>query len=102
LAGCLIDSSYSTSLRPDWATGFGHRGRSRAAPAVPIFDVSLFKTFRIKESLTRQLRAEAFDFVNNLWFGAPNTPVGSAAFGVGAQSQIYNQRNVHLALKLVF
>jgi len=68
----------------------------------PTFDVSLFKTFRIRESLALQLRAEAFNFANTPWFGAPNTTAGSAAFGVVTPSQINDQRNVQLALKLVF
>jgi hypothetical protein len=51
-----------------------------SALAVPIFDGLLFKTFKIKKSLALQLRAEAFNFVNNPWFGAPDITVGSAAF----------------------
>jgi hypothetical protein len=52
-----------------------------SALAVLTFDGSLFKTFKIKKSLALRLRAEAFNFVNNLWFGAPNITVRSAAFG---------------------
>jgi hypothetical protein len=52
-----------------------------SALAVLILDGSLFKTFKIKKSLTLQLRAEAFNFVNNPWFGAPSITLGSAVFG---------------------
>jgi hypothetical protein len=52
-----------------------------SALAVLIFDGSLFKTFKIKNSLTLRLRAEAFNFVNNPWFGAPGITLDSAAFG---------------------
>ena len=49
-----------------------------------------------------QFRAEAFNFANTPWFGGPNTTPGSAAFGVVTPSQVNDQRNVQLALKLVF
>jgi hypothetical protein len=68
----------------------------------PQIDLSLFKTFTIKEGLALQLRAEAFNFANTPWFGGPNTAPGSAAFGVVTPSQVNDQRNVQLALKLVF
>jgi Carboxypeptidase regulatory-like domain/TonB dependent receptor len=65
-------------------------------------DISLFKTFRIKEGLAMQLRAEAFNFANTPWFGGPNMDVNSSAFGVVTASQINDQRNVQLALKIIF
>ncbi len=65
------------------------------------FDVSLFKAFQIKESFTLQLRAEAFNFANTPWFGAPNVTVGNS-LGIVAPTQINDQRNVQLALKLIF
>jgi hypothetical protein len=68
----------------------------------PQIDLSLFKTFTLKEGLALQFRAEAFNFTNTPWFGGPNTTVGSAAFGVVTASQVNDQRNVQLALKLVF
>lgn len=68
----------------------------------PTFDISLFKTFRFTESVALQLRAEAFNFANTPWFGAPNTTATSTAFGVTTLTQINDQRNVQLGLKLVF
>ncbi len=71
----------------------------------PQIDLSLFKTFTIKEGLALQFRAEAFNFANTPWFGgfgATNTTATSAAFGVVTPSQVNDQRNVQLALKLVF
>jgi hypothetical protein len=49
-----------------------------------------------------QLRAEAFNVANTPWFGGPNTTAGSANFGIVTPSQINDERNVQLALKLVF
>jgi len=68
----------------------------------PQIDLSLFKTFTFKEGLALQFRAEAFNFANTPWFGGPNTTAGSAAFGVVTPSQNNDQRNVQLALKLIF
>lgn len=68
----------------------------------PTFDVSLFKMFRFRENLALQVRAEAFNFANTPWFGAPNTTATSSALGLVTLSQINDQRNVQLALKLIF
>jgi hypothetical protein len=68
----------------------------------PQIDLSLFKTFTLKEGLALQFRAEAFNFANTPWFGGPNTTATSAAFGVVTPSQVNDQRNVQLALKLIF
>jgi Carboxypeptidase regulatory-like domain/TonB dependent receptor len=68
----------------------------------PQIDVSLFKSFTIKEGLAMQLRVEAFNFANTPWFGVPNSNAGSANFGVVTLSQANDQRNVQLAVKLVF
>jgi carboxypeptidase family protein/TonB-dependent receptor-like protein len=65
-------------------------------------DLSLFKTFTLKEGVALQFRAEAFNFTNTPWFGGPNTTAGSSAFGVVTPSQVNDQRNVQLALKLIF
>jgi hypothetical protein len=65
-------------------------------------DLSLFKTFRVKEGLALQFRAEAFNFANTPWFGGPNLDPNSANFGVVTASQINDQRNVQLALKIIF
>jgi hypothetical protein len=68
----------------------------------PQIDLSLFKTFTLKEGLALQFRAEAFNFANTPWFGGPNTTAGGAAFGVVTPSQVNDQRNVQLAMKLIF
>ena len=49
-----------------------------------------------------QFRAESFNAFNTPWFGAPNTTLGSAAFGVVSPSQQNDPRNIQLALKLLF
>jgi outer membrane receptor protein involved in Fe transport len=67
-----------------------------------LVDFSVFKTFWLTESLRLQFRAEAFNLCNTPWFGAPNTTLGSAAFGTVSPSQANDPRNVQLALRLAF
>jgi hypothetical protein len=67
----------------------------------PTFDVSLFKAFQIKESIALQLRGEAFNFANTPWFGAPNLTVG-ANLGIVGPTQVNDQRQIQLGLKLIF
>jgi len=65
-------------------------------------DLSVFKSFVLHEDLRLQFRAEAFNAFNTPWFGAPNTTLGSAAFGTVSPSQANDPRNVQLALRLTF
>lgn len=44
-------------------------------------DVSLFKSFPIRERLRFQLRGEAFNVANTAWFPAPSTSLTSPTFG---------------------
>lgn len=64
-------------------------------------DVSAIKDFNIHESINLQFRLEAFNVLNRVQFGFPNTTVGSATFGY-ITSQANLPRNVQLALKLSF
>jgi len=68
----------------------------------PLVDFSVFKMFPITERVRMQFRAESFNLTNTPWFGAPNTTLGSANFGVVSPSQANDPRNVQLALRLMF
>jgi hypothetical protein len=48
-----------------------------------------------------QLRGEAFNIANTPWFGAPNLTVGTN-LGIVGPTQINDQCNIQLALKLIF
>ena len=50
-------------------------------PGYRTLDVMLGKTFPLKESLSLELRAEAFNVTNTPSLGAPNTSQGPLAFG---------------------
>jgi hypothetical protein len=86
---------------------FGNVGRTLPdvrAPGINNFDLSLFKSFTIKERLKAQLRGEFFNAFNRTEFGVPGTSQGTAQFGViSAVSYEANPaRQVQVALKLVF
>ncbi|HYP13379.1 MAG TPA: hypothetical protein VEQ63_05615, partial [Bryobacteraceae bacterium] len=65
-------------------------------------DVSLFKTFPIRERLRLQFRAEAFNLTNTPWFPAPATGLGSTNAGVVTLAQQNDPRNIQLALRVTF
>ena len=64
-------------------------------------DLSVIKDFPIHETLAMQFRLEAFNVLNKVQFGLPNTSFGSATFGY-ITSQYNLPRNVQAALKLTF
>jgi hypothetical protein len=65
-------------------------------------DLSLFKQFQAFEKLKVQFRAEAFNSLNRVRFGAPNTNVnGGANFG-RVTTQSNSPRQLQFGLKLLF
>jgi len=70
-------------------------------PGVANLDVSIFKNFPVKDRVSVQFRAEAFNIANRAEFGLPNTQIGSAAAGV-ITTQANSARDIQFALKLIF
>jgi len=64
-------------------------------------DLSLLKEFPIHERLGLQFRLEAFNLLNKVQFGVPNTAFGSSTFGY-ITTQANSPRNIQVALKLTF
>ncbi len=64
-------------------------------------DISLFKTFPIKESLSFELRAEAFNVLNITNYGTPDPNLGDSSAGV-VSSIANNPRQLQFAGKLRF
>jgi hypothetical protein len=65
------------------------------------FDLSLFKSLRVRERVSAQFRFESFNTFNRVQFGAPGVQNGTAAFGVTTFQQ--NQpRKLQLAMKLIY
>lgn len=74
----------------------------------PLADMSIFKTFVIHEGVKFQLRGEAFNVTNTVYFPAANTTLTSALFGQtvlatgGFSSTSNDPRAVQLSARLVF
>jgi hypothetical protein len=64
-------------------------------------DLSLLKEFPIHDRLGLQFRLEAFNLLNKVQFGVPNTTFGSSTFGY-ITTQANSPRNIQVALKLTF
>jgi hypothetical protein len=90
---------------------FGNVGRALPdvrTPGTVNFDLSLLKNTRITERVNLQFRAEAFNFLNHVNLGAPNTtfaagPDGknsSASFGTISSAR--DARVMQLGLKVIF
>jgi len=67
-------------------------------------NMSLTRSFPIREKTRLEFRAEAFNVFNRVRFGTGSTQLQSQTFGVlsGSGSQINTPRNLQLALKLYF
>ncbi|MBI3210787.1 MAG: TonB-dependent receptor [Candidatus Solibacter usitatus] len=65
------------------------------------FDLSVFKSFRLREGFSTQFRFESFNALNRAQFANPGVQNGTAAFGVMSVQQ--NQpRKLQVALKFIF
>ena len=83
---------------------FGNTGRTLPnvrAPGLHNLDFSLFKSFHLAERLRGELRGEAFNLLNQVVFGTPNSVLSSGQFGV-ISTQSNTPRSIQVALKLLF
>ncbi len=84
-------------------------------PGTQNFDLSLFKTTEITERLKFQIRAEAFNVLNHVNYGLPNTtftaganPISGVGGGAntsgsfGVITTASDPRSIQLAGKLIF
>lgn len=82
---------------------FGNVGRflNVRGPNTRSLDLSVFKTFAIREVLRAQFRAEALNATNTPVFGRPNTTFTNNQFGL-ITSQVNNPRLVQLGVRVTF
>jgi hypothetical protein len=82
---------------------YGNVPRTIAAlgPGLDSWDLSIFKTRKIKEYISLQFRAEAINAFNTPQFGAPNVKIGNASAGV-ISSQVNLPRYLQLGGRLSF
>ena len=85
---------------------FGNASRTIpnvSSDGVENIDMSVFKDFRIKEKMTLQLRAEAFNVANTPVFDTPGNNAQSTTFGVVTATAFSPRpRELQLAVKLTF
>jgi hypothetical protein len=72
------------------------------ADGINNFDLSLFKNFRIREELRVQFRLETFNSLNHVQLGGPDTTPLSTAFGTITGEKGHGQRQLTLAIKVMF
>src|SRR5437879_11167243 len=70
-------------------------------PSSQNLDFSLFKIFKPIERVTVTFRAEAFNILNQVVFGMPNTSLNSNQFGA-ISSQANSPRTIQFGLKVLF
>jgi trimeric autotransporter adhesin len=70
-------------------------------PSLFDWDLSLFRSFSIKERIKAQFRAETFDATNTVYFGNPNLSFTSSTFGE-IISQINPPRLIQLGIRVTF
>jgi hypothetical protein len=63
--------------------------------------LSVFKDFVVKEGLKLQFRTEAFNALNAVRFGSPETNVANTNFGL-VSTQSNSPRQIQFGLKLLF
>ncbi len=87
---------------------FGNLGRNVViGPGFSNLDFSLVKNTKISERLNWQLRADAFDLLNQTNFGQPISTLGPSTFGLINSTRFPtgdsgSSRQLQLALKLIF
>ncbi len=100
-----MDRYFDTSVfsqAPNYT--FGNVGRflpDLRLPRQVNVDGSVFKNFRMKENVSMQFRAEAFNAVNHPTWNAPGTNVTQVS-GFGVITAKSGNRQLQLALKLLF
>ena len=97
---------FRSFARPTGAR-FGTVGRNTMrGPGVVNTDLSLFRTFKLRERLDMQFRAEAFNLSNTPHFANPNRNANSSNFGkileTQSQDAIARSREFRFALRLSF
>ena len=84
---------------PAFTIGTSSRNPVRG-PGFKSLDLALIRRVAISANQAFEFRAEAFNVTNTPPFGAPNTTVGSAAFGTITTAG--DPRVIQLALKFIF
>ena len=99
LGDYINPAAFSTA--PEFTFGNISRTIAMRGPGQANWDMSLFKTFTIKERIKSQFRFEALNAMNTPLFYAPNVSFGSSTFGQITQQANFS-RELELALRFAF
>lgn len=89
------------SQAPAFTFGNISRSLSTPGPGMRNYDLSIFKSFKIREGFNGQFRAEALNALNTPLFANPNTQFGTASFGkITYQANL--PRQVQLGVRFFF
>ena len=72
------------------------------ADGINNFDLSMFKNFRINERFRAQFRFETFNTLNHVQLDVPNTTPTSTTFGTITGEKGHGQRQLTMAVKVMF
>ena len=99
LGNYINPAAFATSARGT----FGNIARAldMRGPGQANWDVSVFKSFSVKEKFQGQFRAEALNAFNTPMFASPNVSFGSGSFG-RITSQVNFARMMQLGIRLFF
>jgi len=97
--GWLNPAAFSQA--PQFTFGDTSRFLDVRGPGLFNWDLSVFKAFSIKERVTAQFRAEAFNATNTVYFATPNTTFTSSTLGV-ITSQANSPRMLQLGVRATF
>jgi hypothetical protein len=102
-----LDRFFDTSCYVQTAQyELGNAGRDTIqGPGLVDFDTSIAKSFRVREGLRIEYKADFLNLTNTPYFGKPGNSLGSSTFGeiTGlARGGTANTRIIQMALKLVF
>jgi hypothetical protein len=85
-----------------FATNFGNAGvGTLRGPAQYNVDASIFKDFAVRESMSIQFRAEAFNVFNHPQFGIPNADVDTSQAGQ-ISTTVHSSRQLQFGFKFLF
>ncbi len=99
LGGYINPAAFS--LAPRFTFGDLSRTLDMRGPGQANWDLSMFKTFSIRDRVSAQFRCEALNAMNTPLFYAPNTSFGSGSFGK-ITSQANFARQLQLAIRVAF
>jgi hypothetical protein len=93
---------FNTAAFTRATTGYGNSPRNPVVgPGLKLLDLSLAKSFAVREGQQLQFRLEAFNAFNIPQWGNPNGTLGNSAFGVISNTRA-NNREMQLSLKYAF